>query len=187
MLRHLALCAIPLLLHSLARAQTTPTVALAPDSPRWSLQGQARTAEFQGRKSLLLDGAQAVVNDFEMRDGIIDVDVATSANRGFFGFEFRIDSVNGEEVYLRPHRSGQPDAMQYTPVLNTGRNWQLYNGPGFTGAADIPKAAWFHLRLVVAGAQAKLYVKDMETPALVMDDLKSGNQKGQVALFVLTG
>jgi hypothetical protein len=39
----------------------------------------------------------------------------------------------------------------------------------------------------VTGAQAKLYVKDMEKPALVMNDLKSGIQKGQVALYVLTG
>ena len=77
--------------------------------------------------------------------------------------------------------------MQYTPVLGTGRNWQIYNGPGFTGAVDIPKDTWFHLRLEVTGAQAKLYVKDMGKPALVMDDLKSGVQKGQVALYVLTG
>ena len=77
--------------------------------------------------------------------------------------------------------------MQYTPVLNTGRNWQIYNGPGFTGAVDIPKDVWFHLRLEVVGAQARLFVKDMGTPALVMDDLKSGIQKGRVALAVLTG
>jgi hypothetical protein len=71
--------------------------------------------------------------------------------------------------------------------LNTGRNWQIYNGLGFTGAVDIPKDVWFHLRLEVTGAQAKLFVKDMDKPALVMDDLKSGVQKGQVALYVLTG
>ena len=97
------------------------------------------------------------------------------------------DSVNGEYVYLRQHKSGLPDAMQYTPVLNTGLNWQLYNGPGFTGAVDIPRDTWFHLRLEVAGAQAKLYVKDMEKPALVMPDLKSGVRKGQVALADLIG
>jgi hypothetical protein len=39
----------------------------------------------------------------------------------------------------------------------------------------------------VVGAQAKLYVKDMDKPALVMNDLKSGVQKGQVALHVLIG
>ena len=124
-----------------------------------------------------------------MRDGVIDVDVAASAKRGFFGFDFRIDKegLNYEEVYLRPHESGLPDAIQYTPVLNTGRNWQLFNGPGFTAGIDIPRNEWFHLRLEVAGAQAKLFVKDMDHAALVMNDLRSGVQKGQIALMVLLG
>jgi len=169
--------------------QTPRTLSVPADSPRWDLQGQAKGAEYQGRKCLFLDGGVAVLNDFEMRDGVVDVDVATPATRGFFGIQFRIsgDGANFEEVYLRQHKSGLPDAMQYTPVLNTGRNWQIYNGPGFTGAVEIPKDVWFHLRLEVVGAQAKLYVKDMDKPALVMNDLKSGVQKGQVALYVLTG
>lgn len=165
------------------------TLALPADSPRWDLQQGAQIAEYQGRKCLLLNGGAAVIKDFQMRDAVIDVDVVTPANHGFFGFQFRLtdDGANGEWVYLREHKSGLPDAMQYTPVLNTGANWQIYNGPGFTGAVDIPKNVWFHLRLQVAGAQAKLYVKDMEKPALVMNDLKSGVQKGQVALYVLSG
>jgi hypothetical protein len=117
------------------------------------------------------------------------MEVATPAKRGFFGLQFRLDTdgANGEWVYLRQHKSGLPDAMQYTPVLNTGANWQIFNGPGFTGAVDIPKDVWFHLRLEVVGAQAKLYVKDMDKPALIISDLKSGIQKGQMALYVLTG
>jgi hypothetical protein len=172
----------------IAQAQQSPIVPVPPDSPRWELQGQAKVAEYQGRKCLYLDGGAATLKDLEMRDGVIDVDVATPASRGFFGIQFRIaDDVNGEWVYLRQHKSGAPDAMQYTPVLNTGLNWQIYNGPGFTAALDIPKDVWFHMRLELVGAQAKFYVKDMSKPALVMDDLKSGVQKGLVALAVLTG
>jgi hypothetical protein len=169
--------------------ETRQALSVPADSPRWDLEGQAKATEYQGRKCLLLDSGAAVLKDFEMRDGVLDVDVATSAKRGFFGFDFRLDKdgINYEEVYLRQHKSGLPDAMQYTPVLNTGRNWQIYNGPGFTGAVDIPRDEWFHLRLEVTGAQAKLYVKDMNKPALVMNDLKSGVQKGQVALYDLTG
>ena len=124
-----------------------------------------------------------------MRDGVIDVDVATTAKRGFIGMQVRIvdDGATAEWVYLRPQKSGLPDAMQYTPVLHTGANWQIYNGDGFTGAVDIPRSEWFHLRLEVTGAQARLFVKDMEKPALVMTDLKTGVQKGQVALYVLMG
>ena len=175
---------------SMALSQTAGTLLSIPaDSPRWDRQGKVQTSEFQGRPCLSLDGGAAVVKDFAMRDGIVDVDVATPAVRGFFGIQFRIanEGADAEWVYLRQHKTGLPDALQYTPVLHTGANWQLYNGPGFTGAVDIPRNEWFHLRLEVAGAQAKLYVKDMTTPALVMDDLKSGIQQGELALYVLTG
>ena len=135
----------------------------------------------------MLDGGAATAKGLELRDGVMDMDVATPAKRGFFGIQFRTDSVSGEYVYLRQHKSGLPDAMQYTPVLNTGLNWQLYSGPGFTGKVDIPRDSWFHLRLVVAGAQARLYVQDTTKPALEMPDLKSGLERGQVALASLTG
>jgi hypothetical protein len=169
--------------------QAAPPLAVPPESPRWELEGQARPADYLGRKALLLDGGAAILKDLELRDGVVDVDVATPASRGFFGIQFRIGDGGGtaEWVYLRQHKSGAPDAMQYTPVLHTGLNWQLYNGPGFTGAVDIPKDTWFHLRLEITGAQARFYVGDMTKPALVIDDLKSGIQKGQIALAVLTG
>ena len=170
-------------------AQAPQVLDIPPDSPRWDLQGKTKVVEYQGRKSLMLDGAAAILKDYELRDGVIDVDVATPAKRGFFGFQFRLgdDGANAEWVYLRQHKSGLPDAMQYTPVLNNGANWQIYSGPGFTGAIDIPRDEWFHLRLEVTGAQARLFVKDMDKPALVMNDLKSGVQKGPIALYVLTG
>jgi hypothetical protein len=174
---------------SISVAQQTQSVSLAPDSPRWQFEGEAKPAEYLGRKSIYLNGGGATIKDLEMRDGVIDVDVATPANRGFFGIQFRLssDDLNGEWIYLRQHKSGYPDAMQYTPVLNTGLNWQLYSGPGFIGQVDIPRNEWFHMRVTITGAQAKLYVKDMEKPALVIDDLKSGIEKGRVALAVLTG
>jgi hypothetical protein len=172
-----------------AVSSSAQTLTLNSTSPRWQLEGKAKATSYLGRECLLLDGGGATVTDFELRDGVIDVDVATPAPRGFFGIQFRVDAKgeNAEWVYLRQHKSGYPDAIQYTPVLATGLNWQIYNGPGFTGAVDIPKDTWFHLRLVVTGAQAVLYMQDMNTPVLKMDDLKSGVQTGQVALAVLTG
>ena len=172
-----------------ALQESPAELSVPPDSPRWALEGEARVAEYLSRKCLFLDGGGATLKDFVLRDGVIDVDVATPANRGFFGIQFRIteNNANAEWIYLRQHKSGLADALQYTPVLNTGLNWQIYNGPGFTGAVDIPKDTWFHLRLEITGAEAKLYVKDMQKPALVMNDLKSGVQKGQIALAVLIG
>jgi hypothetical protein len=188
MIRFLAVCAV-CALSPAALAAPSPAPAIPLDPSRWELEGEAKIVEHQGRQSIRLDGGAATLKSFEMRDAVIDVDVSTPATRGFFGIQFRVaeDGRSAEWVYLRQHKSGLADAMQYTPVLGTGLNWQLYSGPGFTGAVDIPKDTWFHLRLEVAGAQAKLYVKDMEKPVLVMDDLKSGLRKGQVALAVLIG
>ena len=157
------------------------------DSSHWNLYGGATVGVFEGKQGFAMTSGIAELRDVEMRDGILDVDAFTNGKRAFFGFYFRIDSTDYEEVYLRAHKSGLPDAMQYTPVLRTGRNWQLFNGPGFTGAVNIPMNTWFHIRLVVTGAQANLYVGDTITPALVMDDLKSGIQKGGIALYTLGG
>ena len=181
--------AITITFTQVVHAQAAQAQSVPPDSSRWQLEGQAKVVDYQNRKSLFLDGGAATLKDLKMRDGVIDVDVATPATRGFFGVQFRIsdDDANAEWVYLRQHKSGLPDAIQYTPVLNTGLNWQIYNGPGFTAAVDIPKDVWFHMRVEVAGAQAKLYVKDMDKPALIMNDLKSGVQQGRIALAVLTG
>ena len=189
MVRSSVLCSIGVLVCGSYVCSAPQPDVIPAESSRWELQGQAKTVEYQGRKCLFLDGGAAILNDVTMRDGVIDVDVLTVAERGFIGIQFRIanDGATAEWIYFRPHKSGQPDAMQYTPVLNTGLNWQIYNGPGFTGALDVPRNEWFHVRLEVKGAQAKFYVKDMANPALVMDDLKTGEQKGQIALAVLTG
>ena len=191
MRKHVAGSVVSVVLAAAVSARQPQPLSIPPDSPRWDLQGQAEKREVLGRKCLFVDGGAAVLKDFQLRDGVIDADVtiAAAAPRGFFGFLFRMvdDGANGEDVYLRAHKSGLPDALQYTPVLNTGRNWQIYNGQGFTGAVDIPRDTWFHLRLEIAGAQAKLFVKDLTTPALVMDDLKSGVQRGELALYSLIG
>jgi|SRR5689334_12351109 len=172
-----------------ATVARSDTLAVPPDTTHWALEGKAEPATFLGRPCLLFDGGAGIVKNFVMRDAVIDMDVATPAARGFFGIQFRLsdDAETAEWIYFRQHRSGYPDALQYTPVLHTGLNWQLYNGPGFTGAADIPRNEWFHVRLEVTGAQAKFYLGDMTKPALVMDDLKTGLERGNLALYDLTG
>ena len=50
-MRNLALCVFGLLLvASAAHSQTPQKLGVPEDSPRWDLQGNAKPAEFQGRK-----------------------------------------------------------------------------------------------------------------------------------------
>lgn len=176
-----------LLIATNAQSQDLSVHSISPDTSLWNFYGDATTGQFQGRSRIRLNSAIAEARNVDMRNGILDVEAFTEAKRAFFGFDFRIDGGDFEEVYLRKHKSGLPDAMQYTPVLRTGRNWQLFNGPGFTGGIDIPSGVWFRLRLEVTGAQAKLFVGDTLHPALVMDDLKSGIKQAGVALYSLGG
>jgi hypothetical protein len=152
------------------------------DSPRWQLGPKATVADYLGRRCFDLDDDVATLKDFEMTDGTIDVDMAGTGARAFYNILFRIRANgDGETVYLRPHKTGLDDAQQYTPLFQGVAAWQIYNGPGFTAPVDIPRNEWFHVRLVVSGAQAKLYVSDMTKPSLVISDLKSGRHTGGVA------
>jgi hypothetical protein len=75
MLWRLALCGLVLIAEYGARSQTAQTLSVPADSPRWELEGEAKAAEYQGRKCLLLHGGGATLKDFVMRDGVVDVDV----------------------------------------------------------------------------------------------------------------
>ncbi len=154
------------------------------NSPRWQFGPGANLTNYLGRPCLALEDEKATLKDFEFADGVIDVDMASNETRGFYNISFRTQgNGEGELVYLRAHKSGLEDAQQYTPMFHGTGPWQIYNGKGFTAAVDIPRGAWFHVRLVVAGAQAKLYVGNMTIPSLVMDDLKSGLRKGGVGFY----
>ncbi|MEZ4849177.1 MAG: hypothetical protein R3B93_11280 [Bacteroidia bacterium] len=155
-------------------------------SERWNLpEGQVMLETYQGKESLLLKGGIAYLEDTDFEDGIIEFDVAFEEGRGFIGMIFRQqDRINYEEFYMRPHQSGNPDATQYTPVLNGLSGWQLYFGPGFSTAFTYDFDTWMHVKLVVSGDQAEVYIRDMETPVLFMHDLKRETKAGGLGLKV---
>jgi hypothetical protein len=100
---------------SAADSQTPQTLSVPADSPRWELQGQARAAEYQGRKCIFLDGGAATLKEFEMRDGVIDVDAEEPASRGFFG----IVNPENDAVYL-PLKKGSNELLLAVSELGGG-------------------------------------------------------------------
>ena len=46
---------------------------------------------------------------------------------------------------------------------------------------------WIHLRIVVHGTDASLYVGGAAQPALLVHDLKAGDTKGSIALWIGPG
>ncbi len=170
------------------RIATVPLVPPATpvpfDAGRWQVSAlQSRVEEHLGRTSLFLKGGVAVAADAGFADGSLDFDVAFTRARGFVGGIWRVqDAGNYEEFYLRPHQSGNPDATQYTPVFNGVSGWQLYHGPRHAVPVTHRFEEWTHVRILFAGTVAEVYVDDMETPALFVDELRRGTAPGGVGV-----
>jgi len=171
-----------LILMSVFSYGTEETVSF--DSERWQLGPASRIEEFLGRKALTLTGT-AFLKDVEFENGVVEVDLAFKEGRFFPTIIFRRqDEANFEEFYVRPHKSEQPDALQYTPSFNGLSAWQLYYGDGCTNAWTFSPNEWIHIKLEIAGTQARVFIGEEKSPALVINDLKLGRTKGGLGLKV---
>ena len=59
------------------------TLTVPADSSHWNIQGRANVTEYQGRKCFSIYGGEALLNNYEMRDGVIDLDVETTSGGDF--------------------------------------------------------------------------------------------------------
>lgn len=161
-----------------AHAQST---AVPFDSDAWAMDNAVR-ADHLGRPSLM---GFATLKGLEFRNGVIEVDIAVTGARSYPGIVFRMQGDGDfERVYIRPHVAGVFDnAIQYAPSFNGIEGWQLYNGTGYTAGVELPRDAWVHVKLEVNGTRARLFVGDMERPALVVTDLKRGDSAGGIGLM----
>lgn len=168
-----------------SQTQASPAAGVDFDSPRWQVyDGNARREEYLGRRALYLTSGFAFLKDAVFEDGVIEVDMATTGMTSFAGIIFRAESADDHEiVYLRPFKSGQPDAVQYTPSFNGSAPWQLYSGRGYTAAAEIPHERWMHVRLEVSGLALRVYLDNSDKPVLVNEDLRRGYSRGSVGLW----
>ena len=159
--------------------------ALPFSTDQWAFDSSKGTIlTYQGRQSLRLSTTPATLKDVVFRDGIIEVDVSMPDERGFAYIQFRKhDEQNGEVVYLRMHKSGSPDAIQYAPRYNGVTAWQLYHGEGYTAPATFSKDAWTRFKIEVRGSEARVFVGEAETPAMVVSDLKRGGEPGSIGLL----
>ena len=62
--------------------------------------------EHLGRTALRMKGAAALLPELEIRNGVVEFDIAVSGERGFAGALFRyLGAGNSEHFYIRPHQS----------------------------------------------------------------------------------
>ena len=142
--------------------------ALPVDDPAWTLRQGVALGAWRDQPAFRMTSGVAQRSDVAFLDGTIEFDMAVTPHRSFVNVQFRIqEDGQREEFYFRPHKSTLPDAVQYTPVIRGGTQWQLHHGPGGTAAAPLPPDRWIHVRVVVSGRTAAVYLDHAEDPVLV--------------------
>ncbi len=159
------------------------------DTNAWDITAKKHEfKKYKGKKALYIENGTALLKDARFKNGIIDYDVNFESGRKFLSFFYRIqDSKNYEDFYLRAHQSGNPDAMQYTPVFNGNAGWQLYYGNGHSTAYTYNFGEWIHVRLIVADDKMDVFINDMSQAVLHVNDLKHKTTEGGIGLRTLMG
>jgi hypothetical protein len=166
----------------LAGGESALAAPVPVDSPRWQYEGgEPQVVDYQGKRALYLFGTNAKLADANFESGVIAFDMALPSNKqGFPSVIFRgQDDGNYEHFYLRPHQNGNPDSMQYTPVINGMTGWQIYKQ--YNSQTTFPIGQWMHVRLEIGADSARVFVNS-QTPTLVVHDLKRERKAGFVML-----
>ncbi len=141
----------------------------------------AAVVTWQGRPALRLENGLALLAGCRPADARIEVLVGTEGP-AYPGIAFRLaDERSYELAYPVPHVSGQFDALQYDPVFQGSNTWQLYCGPGYQRAAEVPTGRWFRLQLEFSGPRAALCVDGQ--PPLVVEQLAHAPAAGACGLW----
>lgn len=144
------------------------------------------------------------LKDFTFANGTIEVELlsrflpdAPNWARGFIGIAFRINEDNSkfESIYIRPSNGRAEDQIRRNHSI------QYFAYPDYKfdrlrkeepekneSYADMQMNKWIKLRIVVKGAEARLYLDKNVQPSLVVLNMKHGaNAFGSVGLWVETG
>jgi hypothetical protein len=185
------------------------------DSPEQMklLNVKAETVTFKGRKALRVvdtaaagagdEGRLVVLTKTDFQDGIIEVDLAGEPGpgapegaRGFVGIAFRVaaDASRFECFYLRPTNGRAEDqvrrnhSVQYISI--PGFPWPLLRKDfpeKYETYVDLLSGEWTKVKIDVRGEKARLYVNGVAQPTMLVNDLKQGQTKGSIALWIGTG
>ena len=120
----------------------------------------------------------------DFADGIIEADLSVSPERSFGGICFRGDEEgNAELIYIRVPLSGRDDAIQYVPTFNKEVNWQLY--PEHQANYTFPQTGWVHMKIVLSGNTAQLFMDTVTSPVLTVANLRTHNRSGKIGFTCL--
>jgi hypothetical protein len=148
-------------------------------------------------------GGIAVLSGTTFHNGTIEMELAGKPRpgapadaRGFVGVAFRVaaDTSKYECVYIRPTNGRADDQLrrnhstQYISMPDYQWSRLRREAPGqYESYVDLVPGEWTRIMVEVSGVKARLYVNGTPQPVLVVNDLKLGDSKGAVALWIGVG
>ncbi len=148
----------------------------------WNIDAKSHTIETHAQQpAILIEQGYATLKDRTFKNGTIELDVFLKKEQGFPGVYFRQKQGQSEGFYLRPHLPGKPDATQAISVYNGLASWQIYFGPTYSFAYDFEYDRWTHVKLVVNGHKAQVFLDHATAPHLSWY-LKHTPQAGAISL-----
>jgi len=145
----------------------------------------------------------ATVTGSNFQNGAIEIELAGAPGsgaaqgaRGFIGVAFRIqpEGKKFELFYLRPTNGRAEDQLrrnhstQYVSFPDWPWERTRKETPGlYESYADLEPAVWTKVKIAVSGVKARLFVNGAEQPCLIVNDLKLGDAKGAIGLWIGPG
>jgi hypothetical protein len=195
----------------LAGSAETRTVPLDSASSLKAHHVKAENVTFKGRKALRVTEAgpstgaveQLVIADSNFQNGSIEAEIAGEpaagageGARGFVGIAFRVapDMSKFECFYLRPTNGRAEDqvrrnhSVQYISFPDFP--WQRLRKEfpeKYESYADLVPGEWTKVKIEVNGQKARLYVHGAAQPVLIVNDLKLGEGRGGIGLWIGPG
>lgn len=154
-------------------------VEFEPGGPAGAGVASGGKGSVNGAAMKIVDGRGVVqLKDVDFSDGVIEFDLLATENQ-FCSMYFRWkDSLENECFYFRTDRRGQPQAIQYTPVMGGINCWNLYDN--YQTSADWQLNMPIHTKLVVSGRQMRVYLNRSTAPALEVPRLEGNTSHGAI-------
>ena len=149
------------------------------------------------------DPTLAIISDSDFKDGVIEAEIAGVLRedapqdmRGFVGIAFHVQPHGSqfECFFLRPTNARADNQLrrnhstQY--ISHPDYPWYRLRDetPGvYESYADLVPGAWTTIKIVVSGIRAQLSINGADQPCLIVNDLKLGETRGQIGLWMGAG